>query len=522
MSCIQDLPEELLDSILRHVKETTSPTEFWDCLRTCRRWHRVGLGAYNGVDYAASAIIESDVRAREIHQEEPDINIKLFTDFDLNPPSHLFLAELRSLTVHVHHARTAAPFKPATGQDLFASLSKAFSRMRRLTTFSLKFSEDGWDYPTMDIPAIPQSRLASLVRALPDTIVNLELDTASADIPPSDDLLSADSAKHLCHQINRILLRLQHLRLRVSHVCGTLLSTPPPQHSDQERAECNSCGHGAQAVCRLLRDWNMRGMTIWLHYSVIPTDTTFENTLSALIKPVLRCRSTIMLVRETYFGSRDPQELAAGWGLDARRRVLLSTESNIPFSTRQRLQSWVDRVYGIPGSRNIWSSRHFPCEEHQVLRSGLYREFEFGGQGRTPISPFPYMAEWALEYGRRWAQHEHLGSRYPVVEGDAPSKPFFQCNLFSSRPVPPQYISMEAGGEQWACLFPGCHIKCPSFLYLRGHQSYAHPGQPHKWLYSGLSPCPSNGCDRVGQRGFRDAKDLEQHLLDHHRKLCTM
>jgi len=119
---------------------------------------------------------------------------------------------LRSLTIHVLHARIQAPFIAVEGRDLFGSLADTLTLARRLTTFSLRFADQGWDFPHLDVPAVPSSQLSRIVEALLASVVNLEIDTFGTDVPPSESLLRGDMSKHFCHQTGKRIHQLRHLR----------------------------------------------------------------------------------------------------------------------------------------------------------------------------------------------------------------------------------------------------------------------------------------------------------------------
>ncbi|KAF2686845.1 hypothetical protein K458DRAFT_416179 [Lentithecium fluviatile CBS 122367] len=200
-------------------------------------------------------------------------------------------------------------------------------------------------------------------------------------------------------------------------------------------------------------------------------------------------------------------------------------ETNIPLPTRQRLGSWNNCVYGSTSVNHLTPYQPYvpACYEHQLMTCSPQRVFEFDGR-RDPTSPYSYMAEWALENSRRWSQRGHLGSRYPICEGDEPGKPFYRAALFYADSSPPQYAPRNNGYNVvgWACLFPGCEAICPRFLQLRGHHYGQHPAQPRSNRpFYGNYACPSAGCDRLGTRGFNSKGALETHLLGHHLRACT-
>lgn len=279
---ITDLPEELLQSILLYVKETESSDAFWDCLNTCRQWHRVGLGLFKGLGFAASAIIESNYRRREIDGEGLNLNTHLRIEFDVTAPSPLYLSLLRSLTIHVQHYRISSQLTAPQHNTFIRSLNELFVQTSRLTTFSLRFSED-WDFPNLDVPAVPESVLVELIESLPETVTSLELDTSGTEVPTNTETATMNHEHHLCYQISKILRRLYHLRLRIGHICGALLTADTIIPVINHRDGCNDTGLFEDVSINLLRTWHMRTMIVWLPWGQILSNDRFTKTFSTLL-----------------------------------------------------------------------------------------------------------------------------------------------------------------------------------------------------------------------------------------------
>ncbi|KAF2269832.1 hypothetical protein CC78DRAFT_240553 [Lojkania enalia] len=518
---IFDLPEELLETILRYVKETTTPEQFWSCLKTCRQWHRIGLRLHGRLDFSQSAIIESDIRRSQIQQEYPATDIRLCTNYSLNSPSQLYLSELRSLTVHVLHTRIASPFRPIAGLDFFDSLAESLRSIRRLSTFSLKFADEGWDFPHLDVPAVLGSHLSKLVKALPNTVVNLEIDTAGTDVPPSANLLDGAEGKHFCFQLSKIFYRLQYLRLRVTHICKAALpsgyvSRPPPSENDGEQRTDDE-----RELCALAKSWNMRQITLWLPSRQIDEHCPLTSSLQKLInlstepKPL----ATFVYQKEQQWSQRSSllesgSHIYSHFTWEAKQ---CSRDGTSAGGRTSRLSGYSDRNY----RSGLIPEPPLGCIEHGILQRAPRRYFQLSVYDYIR-SPYPYLAEWLLESANRWAQDGHGGCRYPVPESDHQNKPFWK----GSHEIPPSGSALMAGMAKGAglyhCLFPKCSTRCESIHHLRGHHLSAHPQKPHEGTYYGAQPCPSAGCPHVGLWGFYKKRDLERHLLEHHRKPCTM
>lgn len=93
-------------------------------------------------------------------------------------------------------------------------LSSKIASMTSLTTFSLIVSAKPYAMGFW----IPRPTLQLLLKALPETCVNLEIDTRGQDY-------FEPGAGHLCDTVQDIFPRLQHLRLRLSTLCPAMLGS---------------------------------------------------------------------------------------------------------------------------------------------------------------------------------------------------------------------------------------------------------------------------------------------------------
>lgn len=508
------LPEELLEFILALVKDDVSPEAYWNCLRTSRQWHRVGLGLYKGLGFAASVNIESNFRRCGVQQEHVASDFQLSITLGLKPPSQLYISLLKSFTLHIQHRRVAPPFHSSlTNQGLVQSLAAVFAHTTGLTTFSLRAC-DGWDFPNLKVPVIPQSLLAGIVEVLPETVVSLELDTAGVDVPPSFELTDEAPDRHMCFQISRILVRLRHLRLRTGHICSHLL---PFQSSTQQcdaTQSCSYCTSNNHATCALLRAWFMRSIIIWLPWGQTSKNNFFLEAAGSLIDPSLRNPTTILLIHQTDHAEPD-RETVVDPPQNVYKLFSWTPESNVSTALRERLEYF--NFKPISGhSVKLSAARERPiselkrhsgrtCTEHDILLVAMNRSFQMSlsfEPGNS--SPYPYMAEQTMENMLGWTQNSHLSYRFPISEHAEHGKPFWK------------------GKRLWACQFPGCKERCATLVHLRGHHMYAHPECPHYTKWQGYIPCPVLGCVRVGEQGFTNYEQIREHLLAHHVGKCTL
>ncbi|KAF2005718.1 hypothetical protein P154DRAFT_483193 [Amniculicola lignicola CBS 123094] len=503
---VSDLPEEIVDGIFRILRDTVSPAEYWNYLKICRRFHRIGLGVHGRLDYAVSTIVESQTRRQELSEEKPATRISISTDYSLKPASQQFISQLRSLTIHVLHPRIATPFIRTPGLDLFEALSQTFLVTRKLSTFSLKFSDEGWDFPHLDVPAIPQSRLARLVAALPPTVLNLELDTAGTDIPPTTNLMKMNEESHFCYQVSKIFSRLKYLRLRVGHLCNNLLAPGAPRRERPREMDCECCKGDTQLACLVSKTWNMRRLVLWLPWGQTLEDGSISDlhfltklnpnhgTLVTVVSQVDRAYPPRLGIDNPPRNVYCDFEWAAGGNYHTFSHMPVENDVVKVFGKSDR-----NHRAGIPIEP---THTYTPCAEHLAMCRTPQRRFSIGTY-HYPETPYSAMAQWDLEKENRWAQDGHGGCRYPIAEGDQHDK-----------------HGLERGAGLFACIFPKCQKRVESLTQLRGHLMYSHPENPHDDVYYRAHPCPSIGCARVGLWGFYRLKELEEHLLSHHLRPC--
>jgi hypothetical protein len=459
ISHIARLPEELLESILALVEATASREDWWNSLRTCRQWHRIGLSFYRGLGFAAQMTIASVKLRTGVEEENPSSCFALNTSLDLETPSELYLSLLRSLTIHVQYQEYTSPSPLESNGDFISLLQTSLGAMRRLTTFSFKFSDE-WDYPTLDVPAVPQSLLARLVASLPDSVIDLELDTAGTDVPPSLQLAEANEEQHLCYQISKILPRLRHLRLRTGHVCSALL----PQLAITlpcERSSCECCPTHGPAACALLRSWKMRTMTIWLPWGERVKYNHFALAATALLDPEVYNPSTVLMIEQFDVCCPGRTSITDPY-FDVYDFFSWKPFSNVSKAIHSRLEYFNFKT--VKGRSSTNSGRAWV----ELTERRRY-DLSFEGDRQPPpvggSTSFPYVAVSTLESMLTWTQRAHGSYRFPISEADSREKMY--CDANRKVHVDEKLI--------WCCRSPGCKERCKSLLNLRGHHMYMHP-----------------------------------------------
>jgi hypothetical protein len=195
MSQFDTLPDELLSNIVEHM-DSTFPEAIPNLGLTCKRlqrlchpvqWQHVVLPWRSGKTVPI---------ANFINMHLGNDNIKTLR---LQPRPSLLRAFAMKKKTAVYHVEGLCNF--------LASLSK-------LNTFSI--------FPEREPnSSLPGPVLARIVRALPQSVVHLALDTGSFDKIWAEEL-DDKSADHLCHALSEILPRLETLHLRLSCLCPDL------------------------------------------------------------------------------------------------------------------------------------------------------------------------------------------------------------------------------------------------------------------------------------------------------------
>ncbi|ORY09998.1 hypothetical protein BCR34DRAFT_602457 [Clohesyomyces aquaticus] len=182
-SSMAKLPAEILFEISVRVKATAAtPKDLLPCVFVSKRWK----AAFSSVLYGNIAVT--------------DAVLGIFLD-RLNVDE--YGSCIRSLTVHLTSARADIELR-------LTQLSEKMHKFTKLLSFS--FRQDVKCHMS-----IPTSCFKLIVESLPNTCVNLELDTNSHNTSNTTKIND-----HVCESIHRILPRMEHLRLRLSKICSSL------------------------------------------------------------------------------------------------------------------------------------------------------------------------------------------------------------------------------------------------------------------------------------------------------------
>lgn len=205
MSSLSDLPDELLKEIV-DILHATSPATLADVTIASKRLHRL-VHALQWKHVALPwRLNRNSPIARFINTQCGNSDIRSIT---LQPQRSV----LNAFRVRMEHAF-----------DHLHTLCNCLASLSNLTTFSI-YLDDQVDSRCY----LPGSVLARIVRALPPSVVHLELDTEGVDRGWEHDP-AENPAQHLCLAINERMSSLESLRLRLSSLCTDLFQLPGPSN----------------------------------------------------------------------------------------------------------------------------------------------------------------------------------------------------------------------------------------------------------------------------------------------------
>ena len=213
-SPFERLPNEILSSVLLEVKVDPDASSFLRCLLCCMTWRDMAI-----------PILYRDVLLTES-------NLSTFVRYFKSSYGPL----LRTLTIAVNPVQPASTDNDEHRVERYGSqnaqvlwrllnqLSCDLASMIRMTTFSLTISSDSYARGFW----IPKCTIATIIRALPEACVNLEIDTRDYEGP-------APKPVHLCDDICAILPRLQNLRLCLTTICPAIFMDDYEPFQSRER-----------------------------------------------------------------------------------------------------------------------------------------------------------------------------------------------------------------------------------------------------------------------------------------------
>ncbi|KAF2742674.1 hypothetical protein M011DRAFT_481443 [Sporormia fimetaria CBS 119925] len=191
------LPNEILVKIAAHL--TGSPQSRKDLpafAHVNRQWHQVGLE----ILYANVVLTDN--------------TMGLFTSsFKVQEYGRL----VQSLTLRINHEDLCGKHCAQT-PTWFEKLVAIVRKLEKLSTFSLVFTNNS--------TPLPQVIITELLPALPASCTNLELDSNH------DAHFLVGGKPHVCDVLRDLLPRMEHVRLRLRMLCGSIFGTGDPCTND--------------------------------------------------------------------------------------------------------------------------------------------------------------------------------------------------------------------------------------------------------------------------------------------------
>ncbi|KAF2200636.1 hypothetical protein GQ43DRAFT_463805 [Delitschia confertaspora ATCC 74209] len=191
---MSNITTEILLHILTELKRmTVSNNDLLSCLRVCRRWHEPTLSVLYG------SLTLTNLNRFGFLESSQVINHGSY---------------VRSITVRIVRGGTGGSQSSQTSNDLLDRLILWLPSLNKLRCLSL--TVDQYVFVPTD------STIDRLLKALPETCVDLELDTSGSG---HEDSPQANA--HSCDTVRHILPRLRHVRIRMPEMCSAMFGTGP-------------------------------------------------------------------------------------------------------------------------------------------------------------------------------------------------------------------------------------------------------------------------------------------------------
>ena len=212
---INQLPDEILILILNKFRHAGSVKEFLPCLCVCRKWYQVGLP----IALATVVLTNLNIAAFISLLNNNPMMRRLTTSLTLQlsaVPWHQLNSESSSESTHTTFLGLTKAEHWENLENL-AKLIKAY--LPTLRSLSLRINrkpQTGLYHLNNEPPGwwINTSSLDNILRALPSSCTDLEIDTRGKEGPDQ-----YESPQHLCPTICSLLPQLRILRLRLNSLC---------------------------------------------------------------------------------------------------------------------------------------------------------------------------------------------------------------------------------------------------------------------------------------------------------------
>ena len=225
---IAKLAPELLSTIFRILKRTTTRQEVTSLLLVCKTWLEVGQPVVWASVSLSNSSLETFVAAVE-SSDSVCIHIRVLS-LHLNTiwPEQKDCGQLRENPGSWPNGANPKTAEQWNSLDRLAILMK--SSILGLRSFSLRIDKlpqggrRGEHHGSPQGAWMSSATLARILQCLPESCTSLELDTRGRDDDPVCGFFSTRASVHLSTSIRQVLPRLTHLRLRLGSICSSFFS----------------------------------------------------------------------------------------------------------------------------------------------------------------------------------------------------------------------------------------------------------------------------------------------------------
>lgn len=203
-SPFESVPNEILSRILLEVKVNSVGSSLLQCMLCCQTWHEMAMPILYRDFLLTNSNLEAFVR-RYKAKHGPLLRSLTVTVNPVQP------AQTDSCQQHI---KLHGNQNTRVLWHVLEQLTPKIASMVKMTTFSFTVSAN----TSADGFWIPTSIIATIIQSLPKACVNVEVDTRQYKQPSS-------RSRHLCDDIRAILPRLQHLRLCLTTLCPSIVTS---------------------------------------------------------------------------------------------------------------------------------------------------------------------------------------------------------------------------------------------------------------------------------------------------------
>lgn len=226
---ISRLPTEILTLIFRYVRLNGRRPDFRSYILVCRHWADVGKRvAWESMALNPSTLksfIHLGEHAPEVCQWIRSFSLQLHAPWppveecrehrEKTDPAHINLTYLQSVELATQLRKLADIVR-----SHMVSLQSFSFRINRAAAAECRTQTTDWPFGAR----ISSSIIVKLLEALPESCLDLELDTGEREDDPFCYCPQTWQSAHLCVSLRMLLPRTRHLRLRLRSICPDFFS----------------------------------------------------------------------------------------------------------------------------------------------------------------------------------------------------------------------------------------------------------------------------------------------------------